>query len=102
MRLEQYAPPSDQDEALFDRARTVQEAVRRPRAARALYTAYVRRFPAGRHIQEVRRRLETLGGPAPPEPDTDGTVSDEPMQVEPAQVEPAQVEPERDAPLDAR
>jgi ferric-dicitrate binding protein FerR (iron transport regulator) len=107
VRLEQYAPPSDQDEALFDRARTVQEAVRRPRAARALYTAYVRRFPAGRHIQEVRRRLETLGGPAPPEPDTDGTVSDEPTQVEPAQVEPAQVEPaqvepERDAPLDAR
>lgn len=79
VRLEQYAPPSDQDEALFDRARTVQEAVRRPRAARALYTAYVRRFPAGRHIQEVRRRLEALGGPerSEPAPVMDGTILEE-------------------------
>ncbi|MFO0712625.1 MAG: FecR family protein [Sandaracinus sp.] len=68
VRLERYAPSSDQDEALFDRARTVQEALRRPRAARALYSEYVRRFPEGRHLQEVRRRLVALGAPAEGDP----------------------------------
>lgn len=68
VRLERYAPASDQDEALFDRARTVQEALRRPRAARALYSEYARRFPEGRHIQEVRRRLVALGAPAEGDP----------------------------------
>jgi tetratricopeptide (TPR) repeat protein len=68
VRLELYAPPSDQDEALFDRARTVQEALRRPRSARALYSEYVRRFPEGRHLQEVRRRLVALGAPAEGDP----------------------------------
>ncbi len=63
VRLERYAPASDQDEALFDRARTVQEALRRPAAARVLYSEYVRRFPMGRHLQEVQRRLTILGGP---------------------------------------
>jgi hypothetical protein len=68
VRLERYAPASDQDEALFDRARTVQEALRRPRAARALYSEYARRFPEGRHLQEVRRRLLALGAPAEGDP----------------------------------
>jgi tetratricopeptide (TPR) repeat protein len=79
VRLEQYAPASDQDEALFDRARTVQEALRRPRAARALYAEYVRRFPEGRHIQEVRRRLDALGGPEEAQPPVviDGTILDQ-------------------------
>lgn len=78
VRLEHYAPESDQDEALFDRARTVQEALRRPRAARALYAEYVRRFPEGRHIQEVRRRLDALGGPEEAQPPVviDGTILD--------------------------
>jgi ferric-dicitrate binding protein FerR (iron transport regulator) len=78
VRLEHYAPESDQDEALFDRARTVQEALRRPRAARALYAEYVRRFPEGRHIQEVRRRLDALGGPEEVQPPVviDGTILD--------------------------
>lgn len=66
LRLERYAPPSDQDEALFDRARTVQEALRRPAEARALYAEYLRRFPEGPHVPEVRRRLVALGGD--PEP----------------------------------
>ena len=82
VRLEHFAPESDQDEALFDRARTVQEALRRPRAARALYSEYVRRFPEGRHIQEVRRRLEQLGGPeqAGPPPVIDGTILEGTLQ----------------------
>jgi hypothetical protein len=76
VRLEHYAPASDRDEALFDRARTVQEALRRPRLARALYAEYVRRFPEGRHIQEVRRRLDALGGPEEAQPPMviDGTI----------------------------
>jgi hypothetical protein len=78
VRLERYAPPSDQDEALFDRARTVQEALRRPRSARALYSEYVRRFPEGRHLQEVRRRLVALGAPA--EGDPEPAITPEPAE----------------------
>lgn len=94
VRLERFAPPSDQDEALFDRARTVQEALRRPQAARALYSEYVRRFSEGRHLQEVRRRLEALGAPAEGDPAPDDVVVREgasptgPSVGEPAEASP--------------
>jgi ferric-dicitrate binding protein FerR (iron transport regulator) len=96
VRLERYAPASDQDEALFDRARTVQEALRRPLAARALYSDYVRRFPEGRHLQEVRRRLVALGAPAdgdPLAPSVEPTTPEPPAPAAPAQETPAQETP---------